>query len=182
MNPELKEIAHRMREMREVLSLQESDIAAQAGLSEEAYKKYEAGEQPIPISAIYAVAKAMEIDPTLLMTGEAPKNSRYTVTRNGKGVSVERYKEYSFSALAYNFKGRFMDPMIVELLPQENPPTMVTHTGQEFNYVLEGEMIVIYDGKELYLKAGDSIYFDPSAPHGQMTKASYAKFLTIIME
>jgi len=106
----------------------------------------------------------------------------YAITRKGKGVSVERYKEYSFSALASNFINRFMDPMIVELLPQDSPPELVTHRGQEFNYVLEGEVTVLYGNHRFRLFEGDSIYFDPKIPHGQMTEARYAKFLTVIME
>lgn len=106
----------------------------------------------------------------------------YTITRKGKGISIERYKEYSFSSLAYNFIGRDMDPMIVDLLPKDRPPELVKHRGQEFNYVLEGKVTVIIDGHKHVLNQGDSIYFDPSVPHGQMAEFGPARFLTIINE
>ena len=106
----------------------------------------------------------------------------YTITRKGKGVSIERYKEYSFSALAYNFINRDMEPMIVDLLPKDAPPELVTHKGQEFNYVLEGKVTVLFGSHKFVLEEGDSIYFNPAIPHGQMAEYGFARFLTIINE
>ena len=178
----IQDVSKRIRGMRESVELAAETVAKKANINIDEYIKYESGELDIPISAVYAIAAALEVDPTLLMTGEPPRMSRYAITRDGKGISVERYKEYSFSALAYNFKNRMMDPMIVELLPKAAPPELVTHSGQEFNYVLEGEVTVLYDDKQFVLKAGDSMYFDPTVPHGQMAQNGYAKFMTVIME
>ncbi|HBR31248.1 MAG TPA: XRE family transcriptional regulator, partial [Clostridiales bacterium] len=55
-----------------------------------------------------------------------------------------------------------------------------THTGQEFNYVLEGKIAVILNKKTIELSEGDSIYFDPSVPHGQIALGGTARFLTVI--
>lgn len=178
----IQDVSKRIRGMRESLEVAQESVAQKANINIDEYIKYENGELDIPISAVYAIATAFDVDPTLLMTGEPPRMSRYAITRKGKGISVERYKEYSFSALAYNFKNRMMDPMIVELLPKDAPPELVTHSGQEFNYVLCGEVTVLYGGKQFVLNEGDSIYFDPSVPHGQMAQNAYAKFLTVIME
>ena len=124
----------------------------------------------------------LKVDPTVLLTGEAPRMNQYTITRKGKGISVERYKEYSFQALAFNFMNRDMNPMIVNLEPKQAEPELVTHGGQEFNYVLEGVVTVLYGPHKFQLKEGDSIYFDPAIPHGQMAEFGSAKFLTIINE
>lgn len=182
MNQKLIEVAQRIKEMREVMEMAPDQVADKAGIPVEDYIKYENAALDIPISAMYSVAYALGIDPTLLITGEMPRMDTYAITRKGKGVSVERYKEYSFSALASNFINRFMDPMIVELLPKDSQPELVTHRGQEFNYVLEGEVTVLYGNHRFRLFEGDSIYFDPKIPHGQMAEARYAKFLTVIME
>lgn len=182
MSENLLEVSKRIREMREIMEMTEQQVADSAGLTREEYADYESGRQKIPVSALYAVASAFGVDPTVLMTGEQPRMDTYTITRKGKGISVERYKEYTFSALAYNFINRFMDPMIVELLPKDSPPELVTHRGQEFNYVLEGTVVVILGHNRFSLNEGDSVYFDPNIPHGQMASGGPAKFLTVIME
>ncbi len=182
MNQKIIEVAWQIREMREIMKKMPGEIAEKAGIPIEEYKKYESGELDIPISAIYSAASALEVDPTVLLTGETPRMKQHTITRKGKGISIERCKEYRFSALAHNFINRIMDPMIVELLTKDTPPELVPHKGQEFNYVLKGEVIVLYGDHRFQLSQGDSIYFDPKVPHGQMTEKGYAKFLTVIMD
>lgn len=182
MNQQVAQVAERIRELREIVEVSPEEIAEKAGISVEEYLQYENAELDIPISVIYAVAGALEIDPTVLMTGESPRMNTYTITRKGKGVSIERYKEYSFSALAYNFINRDMEPMIVDLLPKDAPPELVTHKGQEFNYVLEGKVTVLFGSHKFVLEEGDSIYFNPAIPHGQMAEYGFARFLTIINE
>ena len=71
--------------------------------------------------------------------------------------------------------------MIVTLSPNEEAE-LVTHGGQEFNYVLEGSIKVVIEGREFILNKGDSIYFNPALPHGQRAVGGQAKFLTIINE
>ena len=182
MNQHVAEVARRIWELREILEISKEEVAQKAGIDFDDYVKYESAELDIPISAIYAVAEVLKVDPTVLLTGEAPRMNQYTITRKGKGISVERYKEYSFQALAFNFMNRDMNPMIVNLAPKPSAPELVTHNGQEFNYVLEGVVTVLYGPHKFQLKEGDSIYFDPTIPHGQMAEFGPAKFLTIINE
>ena len=60
-----------------------------------------------------------------------------------------------------------MQPLLVTLEPSDKPAGLITHSGQEFNLVLEGTVIVVIGDKEFTLTAGDSIYFNPTIPHGQ---------------
>ena len=64
--------------------------------------------------------------------------------------------------------------MIVTLSPNEEAE-LVTHGGQEFNYVLEGSIKVVIEGREFILNKGDSIYFNPALPHGQRAVGGQAK-------
>jgi mannose-6-phosphate isomerase-like protein (cupin superfamily) len=105
-----------------------------------------------------------------------------SVCRRGKGVRIERYPGYEFSSLAYNFKGRTIEPLLVYLDPSKKPADPVTHSGQEFNYIVEGKVKVTVGGREHILEAGDSIYFDAGLPHGQAAAEGPAQFITIIQE
>jgi quercetin dioxygenase-like cupin family protein len=58
---------------------------------------------------------------------------------------------------------------------------LVAHPGQEFNLVLEGRIKLILEGTEIIMSEGDSIYFDPTIPHGQTSVDDKpGKFLTVI--
>ncbi|MCQ4896556.1 helix-turn-helix domain-containing protein [Anaerotruncus sp. DFI.9.16] len=182
MNDQIKQIAQRIRELREILDVDAADLAKQVNVSVAEYNQYENAESDIPIGAIYAVAAALNVDPTVLLTGDAPRMSDYTIVRQGRGVSVERYKGYKFSSLAFNYIGRQFDPMVVDLEPMENPPELVVHGGQEFNYVLKGTVQLVIGSREFLLEAGDSAFFNPMTPHGQRAVGGPVKFLTIINE
>ena len=173
MNEYIKQISDRIRELRDILDLTAEEVAANIGVSTEEYLAYENGEKEIPISLLYKVASVFKVDPTVLMTGDVPRMDDYTVVRGGNGIKVERYPGYSFSALAFNYKNRQMDPMIVTLSKSETAE-LVRHGGQAIK--------VVVGDREFTLEAGDSIYFNPEKPHGQRAVTETAKFLTIINE
>ena len=179
---EIKMIADRVRELRDILEISVEDMAEKIGVSVEQYLMYENAEDDIPVGKLYLMASEMGVDPTVLLAGQTPRMEEYTVIRGGKGVTVERYAGYRFTSLAFNFKNRDMEPMIVSLLPSDEMPELVTHAGQEFNYVLEGKVAVTIGKKTHILEAGDSVYFNPALPHGQHAVEAPAKFLTVINE
>ena len=182
MNKVMTQIDERVRELREVLGLTKEEVAEKAGIPFEEYLAYDSGQKDLPVSAMYAIASALGVDPTELLTGESPRMAKYTVVRGERGVSIERYSGYSFTSLATNYMGREMEPMIVNLKKQAAPPQIVSHKGQEFNYVLEGNVNVHVGDHVFSLAKGDSIYFDAMLPHGQAAVSDTAKFLTVINE
>ena len=57
-----------------------------------------------------------------------------------------------------------------------------THPGQEFNYVLEGTLMIVVDGHEITLNEGDSIYFDSGYKHAMKAlNNQQARFLAVIV-
>ncbi len=182
MDDNLRQISSRIKELRDILGIGAAEMAAGIGVPEKTYIDYEEGVRDIPISVLYKIAGELKTDPTVLLTGEAPRMNTHSIVRAGHGVDIERYPGYSYSSLAYNFIGRDMEPLLVSLQPEDKTPALVVHGGQEFNYVLEGKMRVTL-GKHTYdLSAGDCIYFDPKLPHAQSAVDAPAKFLTIINE
>lgn len=176
----LKQVTERIHYLRDILDLSTTEMAKKLHVSPSLYLEYETGRKDIPISMIYAVASILGVDATDILTGEAPRMNDYTVTRKGQGIAIKRYEGYSFEALAHNFIGRNKEPLLVTINPADTQPELVTHGGQEFNYVLSGKIGVTIGRKTMFLEAGDCIYFDPSIPHGQFAVDAEAKFLTVI--
>ena len=181
MNQHVQQIADRIKELRDILEIDKKELCDHVGVSEDQYDLYENAKEDIPIGVLYAIAAYMAVDPTVLLTGDAPRMAEYTVVRKGKGVKVERYKGYDFSSLAFNFQGREMEPMIVHV-NEDARPQLVTHGGQEFNIVLSGVVRITIGRHSFDLAEGDSIYFNPAIPHGQTAVGGDAEFLTIINE
>jgi len=184
MNDQIKEIAKRLYGLRDALDLSITELAKACNVSEEEYIGFESGKTDIPVGVLQAVAKYCKTELTSLLFGEEPTVSGYFLTRAGLGNAMERTKEYKYQALAAGFSRRVADPFIVtvEYKPEDTPMHLNSHNGQEFNYVLEGCMLLSINGKELILNEGDSIYFDSSKKHGMKAlNGKSVRFLAIIL-
>ena len=78
MNEQVKQIAARIRELREILDIPQERVAEKVEVSLAEYQKYENAEDDIPIGVLYGVAAELGVDPTELLTGEAPHMDEYT--------------------------------------------------------------------------------------------------------
>jgi len=176
------EVPRRIKELREILEISAFDFAKDTGIPYDTYGRYENGELDIPISVLYTIAGRLGTDVTVLLTGEEARMDSAAVCRKGKGVRIERYPGYEFSSLAYNFKHRTIEPLLVTLDSSMPVAAHVSHSGQEFNYVTEGRVKITVLNNEHVLNPGDSIYFDARLPHGQCAVDGTAQFITIIQE
>jgi transcriptional regulator with XRE-family HTH domain len=183
MSTEMTQIANRLREIREICDYSVGAVAKRLGIAPARYSDYEESGENIPISVLYDLASFYGVDITELLTGSSPKLSNYCLVKKGQSTGVDRYPGYHFESLAYNFKRRIMEPLMVTVEPDEQEMALVTHPGQEFNFVVEGAVMVILDDEKITLEAGDCIYFDPTLPHGQKAAGGKtAVFLTVIAE
>lgn len=176
-------IADRIRELREISDISCSTLAQKLNISLDTYMEYENARTGIPISTLYEIAGILGVQLTELLTGTSPHLRNYCYVKKGEAPYMERYKGYQFHNLAFNFANKRIEPLLVTIEPEENKKmSLVTHPGQEFNYVLEGRIKIILGGAEIMMEPGDSIYFDPTIPHGQTAvDDSPGKFLTVIL-
>jgi transcriptional regulator with XRE-family HTH domain len=181
---QLGQIAERIRELREIGGISLESLAKGIRVSSDTYRGYESGEVDIPIGVLYEVAGFFKIELTELLTGEAPRLHKYSLVRRDRGVEVERRSPYRYQSLAYNFIHKKAEPFLVtvEPSPADREVSLNTHPGQEFNFVLEGRLMLVIDGTELVLEEGDSIFFDSGAAHGMKALGGgRARFLAIIL-
>ncbi len=183
MSQDLMQIAARIRELRQIFELSEEDVAADLSIEPSQYRKYETFGSDIPISVLYHLANKYNVDLTEILTGLSPRLNTFNVVPAGQGIAIDRYEGYNIQSLAHRFINKVMEPMLVTLEPSDTEPALVTHAGQEFNYVLDGSIYFLFEEKRVLLTQGDCVYFTPTHPHGQMAASGKkALFLTVITE
>jgi mannose-6-phosphate isomerase-like protein (cupin superfamily) len=163
--------------------LTREECSQKLGVPLDIYVQYETEGKDIPISVLYEMAGLFNVELTDLLTGKSPRLHNYCYVKNGEGIEVERYKGYKFQSLAFNFIHKKVEPLLVTVEPENSKDiSLVTHPGQEFNYVIDGRIKIIIGGNEIEMSRGDSIYFDPTIPHGQVALDNKsAKFITVIL-
>lgn len=166
MSDQVKQIAMRILDLREISDYTVSQMAQACGVTEAAYQSYESGQTDIPISFLLKLNEVFHVDMTELLTGETPRLDVYSVTRKGKGQDITRADQYVYKNLAYNFLHRKIEPLFVTVPPEVNKELEPnSHEGQEFDYILSGVMRIVIGEHEVFLNPGDSIYYDSHTPH-----------------
>jgi len=178
---QFKELASRIAELRDACGYTLEDFATKLGVDCDTYRGYEETGFGVPASVLMSIANVCNVDMAVLLTGGSAHLNTYQVVRAGKGQAVKRFPGYHFQDLAYNYAGKVMQPLLVTLDPSDEPAALVTHSGQEFNYVTKGTVILVFADREIELQVGDSVYFNPQIPHGQRCGSSEpATFVTMI--
>jgi mannose-6-phosphate isomerase-like protein (cupin superfamily) len=183
MEKQILEIADRLKNLREKLEYSPEKAAQICDIPVADYLNYESGEADIPVGVLHRMARHFGFDITTLLTGEQPHVHTFDLTRKGRGVTVQRRRSYNYESLAANFVNRKAEPYYVIVEPKEDPEIMVnSHPGQEFNYMLEGQLKIIIGDNEVILNPGDSVYFDSALPHGmQAMNGRVARFVAVVL-
>ena len=179
----LKEIAVRVRILREIEDISAQALAKTLGFDPLEYVSWETGEKDFPMGALIEIAAHYKVDLSELISGSASKLKTFCVTRAGQAPEVSRRPMYSYWNLAYNFHRKKAEPFIVEAAAETEgkPLSLNTHTGQEFNYVLEGRLFISIGGHEMEMGPGDCVYYDSQEPHGMKALGGKAaRFLAIV--
>ena len=168
----IKEMAKRIRELREIENYTPEDMAKSTGISVEEYIKCENGERDLNFAFIYRCAQVLRVNVTDIIEGYSPNLKSYTVTRAGAGQQIANAHGMTYYNLAYAFKNRIAEPLYVRSVYDEEAQgkdiELTTHAGQECDIVIEGHLMVqVGDHKEL-LGPGDSIYYNSDTPHGMI--------------
>ena len=181
MNEQIQLIAARIKELREIEGISAESFANELGVTRQILLEYENGGIDIPVGFLYKVAHRFNLELSALLRGDEPRLHIYSVTRKGKGLSVDRRRQYNYESLASNFIHKKAEPFVVTVEPNASLE-LNNHPGQEFNYVLEGTLLIVVDGHEITLNEGDSIYFDSGYPHAMNAMNDMpARFLAIIV-
>ena len=169
---QIREMASRIRALREIEGLSAAEMAQKTGVTEEEYLRCEDGQSDLNFAFLYRCALALGVDVTDIIEGSSPTLKSYTLTRAGKGQKIANAHGMTYYNLAYAFRNRIADPLLVRSVydesAQQRDIELTTHKGQELDIVLEGSLMVQVGGHKETLEAGDSIYYNSDSPHGMI--------------
>ena len=183
MSEELKQVAMRLRAIREIAGVSADTLAIELELDPKQYEIYESGETDIPVSILYAVANKLGVELVSILTGGEPHLHKYSLVRNGEGLDVNRSKQYKYKNIAYKMQNKKAEPFLVTVdpSPEDEPIHLNVHPGQEIDYILEGSVIIQIGNNKITLTEGDTLFYDSTSPHGMKAVGDKpAKFLAII--
>ncbi|NLM01523.1 MAG: helix-turn-helix domain-containing protein [Treponema sp.] len=185
---EKNKIGNKVKLLREARKLSIDDVSERSNLNVKTIENIENGALVPSLTPLIKIARVLGVRLGTFM--DDMEQFGPVVTRAKEEKSVTRFSDrgnavssdLDFYTLAQNKTGRHMEPFIVDIYPSsETEIKMSSHEGEEFIFVLSGNVIIKY-GKDTYeLKEGDSIYYDSIVPHHVHSKGmENAKILAVV--
>jgi transcriptional regulator with XRE-family HTH domain len=165
------QIGEKIKRYREDNSLSLKDMADRTGLSTAVLSQIENHLISPPLGTLIRLTRALDLRPGHFFD-EHPDRP-FTIVRKSERRPVSRFASkrgiqygYSYESLGHDMKDRHMEPFLVTLEPATlASPKPASHDGEEFLFVLEGEMEVTLGEHSDVLQPGDAIYYDSNIPH-----------------
>jgi transcriptional regulator with XRE-family HTH domain len=162
-------LGDRIRKAREMRGLTLHDLSSRTGIRVDTLERVESNEMIPPLGELIKLGKAVEMKMGYFISPGVDKPM--TVVRSDCRPAVSRYGKkrseqygYFYESLAPEKANRFMEPFLITMVPTDIQE-LSSHDGQEFIFVLEGEMKAQVGDQVEILRAGDAVYYDSSCPH-----------------
>ena len=138
------------------------DLAKLTGQTPEFIERVESEEFSPSVSFLLRLAKALNIDPSTFLSEEEKD-----IIRGQRSTAfTKRTRNYSYQTLTPGAENDHLRAFMVTIESQQtHKPVEYKHEGEEFIYVMEGELEVILGGTHHHLKTGESIHFNSNIPH-----------------
>ncbi len=187
MEPNIKEVANRIRSLREDSDITMQEMADATGRSLAEYAAQEAGEQDLSFTFLYKCADRLGVDVIELLTGETPHLTGYSLTEAGDGLCIRRRAGFEYLHKAPHFRHKLAEPFLVTAPyieeEQDAPIHLSYHAGQEIDYIVSGHMRFAYEDRIEELGPGDLLMYDSGRGHGMIaTGGEPCTFVAIVIK
>jgi transcriptional regulator with XRE-family HTH domain len=171
------ELGRKLRHLRLKSKIGLVDLGKHTGLSASMLSQLENGKMVPTLPTLARIAMVFDVGVDYFFT-DRKRASLFSVVRAGERMRFPERADapnpgYFFECLAFSSQEKSLQAYQAEIQPREedlaNPHV---HDGAEFVHVLSGRLGIRYLDEETILKAGDSVYFDSSQPHGYRASGS----------
>jgi quercetin dioxygenase-like cupin family protein len=180
------DVGGRIMKIRKEKDLSLDEISKMTGFDVEFLSKIENKELQPQLGTVIRLSKALDSAFGRLVSGVGDK--LYSITRKDERRTISRSTSkkgqkqiYTYKSLAPDVKGRHMEAFLVQL--EEDPEKETSlHEGEEFIFVLDGEVILEIGEDKFELEPGDSAYYLSTTAHHIAAKKGKATILAVMYD
>lgn len=173
----------RIRTLRRCQNRTLRDIAGQCGFTVSFLSKIESGKTNPPLATIAKIATALGISLADLIDGNGTGGTVHTTrAKLGARQASRTEKGYTFHMLASERGGKLIQPFLMTAEKGKVKPSILSHRGEEFIYVLAGRMRYSVGSTTYTLGPGDSLYFNSEESHDFSPISKSVRYLAVFAE
>jgi transcriptional regulator with XRE-family HTH domain len=152
-------IGEKIKKLRTGKKMSLDQLANETGFSIDAIKNIESGKERPSVGALLQISKALEVDSSLLLRDQASSKDR-------EKAFTKRTEDYAYTTLTPGAENKHLKAFRISIEPmQEHKGVSYQHEGEEFVYVLSGNVEVIVGEHVNTLSKGDSLHFNSGILH-----------------
>lgn len=181
-------IGEKIKQLREEKNLSLNDLSATSGVDASQIEMIEKNELEPSMGTLIKLTRAMGIRLGTILDGAENQHPTLhhadakTPTISTANANSEAREHLNFFALAKEKRDRHMEPFLINAkycAAGCHKPS--SHEGEEFLYILEGQVVLHYGSDTFKMTQGDSIYYDSIVPHllSTETEGQTAKVLAV---
>jgi transcriptional regulator with XRE-family HTH domain len=157
------------------------EIAEASDLSKSMISKIENNKTVPSVAALVKIAKALGTNISSLLEQDGFLNAIVTTRQKAEDNLTTTDKGYSIFPYASGYHEKKMQPFLFVARKGEVIPHELSHEGEEFIYVIKGQMKMQVGDTEYLLNSGDSLYFNSVQRHGIMPVSKEVIYLDIFV-
>jgi transcriptional regulator with XRE-family HTH domain len=171
---ELKELnlGQKIKTLRQRKGLSLQQMADKSSLSVPLLSQIESEVVAPPVATLLKISRALNVNIGYFFQEEESGKRAVIVRKNERKQVFRRIHEdpskvgYYYESLAYPKADKHMEPFQVQFeVKKKEDLIFFNHKGEEFVFVLEGQLECNYEDETFILDPGDSLYFDSGCPH-----------------
>lgn len=173
-----KQLGEHVKALRKQKKMTLKQVAEKTGFSISFISQLEHSKTSATLESLKKISEALGVTPSYFFSETKAKNSK--VIRNVLNTSSGESNNFIYKDLSGNIENPILTPNLIILNPGGNRGSNLTHSGQEFLYVLEGTLTVMIEDETYLLHPYDCILIDSSTPHYWLNKTDKPiKFLCV---
>ncbi len=179
----MSQIPSRIRTLRRQQKRTLKEVATQCGFTESLLSKIESGKTNPPLATLTRIAVALGVSLSDLLDEARTTSTIFTPAAQLEAQDETRTaKGYGFHILAAARSGKVMQPFLFVAERNGVKSGALSHSGEEFVYVLEGQMRYRVGAITYTMGPGDSLYFDAEEEHDLEPITDTVRFLGLFTE
>jgi len=151
-----------VRQLREAREWSPEELARMTGQTPDFIAQVESDQMSPPVGFILRMAKAMEVDPGTFLS----KEEQETIRDRRAQAYYQRTQNYSYATLTPDGENNHLRAFMVTIEPHlAHKPVAYKHEGEEFVFVMAGDLELTIGSKIHKLQSGESMHFNSDVPH-----------------
>jgi len=158
---ERMEIGSKIKNLRLQLGLTQEELADRCELTKGFISQVENDNNSLSITSLLDILNALGITPAQFFSEDKQDQIIF-----GENEFIEKKTDsYTINWLIPNSQKNEMEPIRVDLQPHSSMEEDIPHDGEEFGYVLNGEIVLKIGNNKSKVKKGQAFYFTSAKPH-----------------